>query len=42
MYINKDSDRRKEEKESERYMQEIRDIVNARFNRRELLKMGLV
>ena len=42
MYIIKDSDRRKEEKESERYMQEIRDIVNARFNRRELLKMGLV
>lgn len=35
-------DRRQHEKRIGRYMQEIRDIVQGGFDRRELLKMGLV
>ncbi|PYN98139.1 MAG: hypothetical protein DMD91_15895 [Candidatus Rokuibacteriota bacterium] len=36
------SDRRRREQLVARYMQEIRDIAKGGFNRRELLKMGLV
>ncbi|HSB81456.1 MAG TPA: multicopper oxidase domain-containing protein [Candidatus Methylomirabilis sp.] len=36
------SDRRRKEERVSRYMQEIRDIVKGGFDRRELLKMGLV
>ena len=36
------ADRRQQEKRIGRYMQEIRDIVRGGFDRRELLKMGLV
>ena len=42
MITIKSGDWRRMEKESERYMQEIRDIVSARLSRRELLKLGLV
>src|SRR5947208_5411450 len=36
------SGRRRQEELVSRYMQEIRDIAKGGFNRRELLKMGLV
>src|SRR5438034_10169882 len=36
------SGRRQQEERVGRYMQEIRDIVKARLNRRELLRVGLV
>ena len=35
-------DRNEQERKVHRYMQEIRDIARGGFNRRELLKMGLV
>ena len=35
-------DRKKEERRVGRYMKEIREIVAGGFNRRELLRMGLV
>jgi FtsP/CotA-like multicopper oxidase with cupredoxin domain len=34
--------RRRQQQRADRYMQEIRDIVKGGFNRRELLRMGLV
>jgi FtsP/CotA-like multicopper oxidase with cupredoxin domain len=36
------ADRREHDKKVHKYMQEIRDITRGGFNRRELLKMGLV